>query len=434
MVTALNTLAGAPRPTNQDDRRVTIRSGDTLATLAAKHGTTADAFQQANPQLKNPDLIFPGQVLKLPAAAAAPQQLTVRSGDTLEALAATHSTTTAALRQANPQLKNPNLITPGQVLKLPSTPGAAAPSPASSVAAAPQLPTPAEVAAQLQARQRAAAGGRQIAARVVPQSPAQVSNLLPKTVGSATTAKDANVVATQVRGGPMKEGDSGPAVLAMQRLLGFSAGGQTGVYGPTTRAAVEAFQNQHLGMTTSSPGYGQFGKTTLAAVKAATESASIGAVTVSPQGRAQMDALLKHARSNTQGGSRGDCMAFVWGYMTRSGYGKLDNWNDLPGMNGALARGLPDHLNASAAHLKEAGLQRLDTSTTPPIKNPHDPRIPPGAVIVVAPGSYGTSHPTAGDIVVKGSRSGEFINDGPRMDYGTQGSWYGRILGVYVPE
>ena len=127
-------------------------------------------------------------------------------------------------------------------------------------------------------------------------------------------------------------------------------------------------------------------------------------------------------------------MAFVWGYMTRSGYGKLDNWNDLPGMNGALARGLPDYLNASAAHLKEAGMQRLDTATNPPIKNPHDPRIPPGAVIVVAPGSYGTRHPTAGDIVVRGTRSGEFINDGPRMDYGTQGSWFGRILGVYVPE
>jgi hypothetical protein len=127
-------------------------------------------------------------------------------------------------------------------------------------------------------------------------------------------------------------------------------------------------------------------------------------------------------------------MEYVWRYMTTSGYGKLDAWGDLPRMNGGLARGLPDYLNASPAHLKEAGLQRLDTATSPRITNPHDSRIPAGAIIVVAPGSYGTSHPTAGDIVVKGNRSGEFINDGPRMNYGTQGSWHGRILGVYVPE
>jgi hypothetical protein len=143
---------------------------------------------------------------------------------------------------------------------------------------------------------------------------------------------------------------------------------------------------------------------------------------------------VKYARDNNQGGSQGDCMKFVWGYMTKSGYGKLDAWGDLPNMNGDLARGMPDYLNANPAHLREAGLQRLDTSLNPPIKNPHDARIPAGAVIVVAPGSTGTRHPTAGDIVVKGTRAGEFINDGPRMSYGTESNWHGRILGVYVPE
>jgi hypothetical protein len=157
-------------------------------------------------------------------------------------------------------------------------------------------------------------------------------------------------------------------------------------------------------------------------------------VSISARGQAQMQQLVQHARANHAGGSGGRCMEYVWRYMTTSGYGKLDQWGDLPRMNGALARGLPDYLNASAAHLKEAGLVRLDTALHPPIRNPHDQRIPAGAVIVVAPGSTGTSHPTAGDIVVKGTHPGEFINDGPRMNYGTPSGWQGRILGVYVPE
>jgi hypothetical protein len=51
---------------------------------------------------------------------------------------------------------------------------------------------------------------------------------------------------------------------------------------------------------------------------------------------------------------------------------------------------------------------------------------------VVAPGSTGTAHATAGDIVIKGD--GRFINDGPNMDYGTKSTWTGKVLGVYIPK
>ena len=144
--------------------------------------------------------------------------------------------------------------------------------------------------------------------------------------------------------------------------------------------------------------------------------------------------LLSYARANNVGRSGGRCMEYVWRYMTKSGYGKLSNDDDLPGMDGNLARGFPDYLNQSQANLNEAGLQRLDSTLSPPITSPHDPRIPPGAIIVVAAGSYGTSHPTAGDIVVRGDRPGEFINDGPNMNYGSSASWYGQVRGVYVPK
>ena len=77
-------------------------------------------------------------------------------------------------------------------------------------------------------------------------------------------------------------------------------------------------------------------------------------------------------------------------------------------------------------------LVRID-NTNQKITNPHDPRIPDGAIIVVAPGSYGTAHPKAGDIVVKAGNR-HFINDQYKMDYGTSSIWFGEVLGVYVPK
>ncbi len=58
-------------------------------------------------------------------------------------------------------------------------------------------------------------------------------------------------------------GDRGPAVTELQRLLGLSAGGQSGVYGPTTEAAVKEFQSAH-----SIEANGRVGPTTFKALTA----------------------------------------------------------------------------------------------------------------------------------------------------------------------
>jgi hypothetical protein len=126
------------------------------------------------------------------------------------------------------------------------------------------------------------------------------------------------------------------------------------------------------------------------------------------------------------------CFNAVWGYLTRSGYGNLKKWGDLPDMPSGEARNFAEFMNSSQPNLDRAGLKRIDT-LKPPITNPHDSRIPVGAVIVVAAGSTGTRHATAGDIVIKGS-NGRFINDGPNMYYGTKSSWKGKVLGVYIPK
>lgn len=155
-------------------------------------------------------------------------------------------------------------------------------------------------------------------------------------------------------------------------------------------------------------------------------------IVISERGKTQMARIVEYARNNNTGRSGGMCFNAVWGYMTSSGYGNLNDWNDLPEMGDDEARHLSEYLNGAQSRLDEAGLQRIDNSLTPPITNPHDPRIPDGAIIVVSAGSTGTAHPTAGDVVVKaGDR---FINDGPNMNYGTRETWRGNILGIYIPK
>jgi peptidoglycan hydrolase-like protein with peptidoglycan-binding domain len=109
---------------------------------------------------------------------------------------------------------------------------------------------------------------------------------------------DAQDLALRIEtGNPIREGESGSHVLALQRLLGFGPGGQTGVFGPTTRGAVEDAQRRLLGMTPESPGWGGVGPLTYQALKDAEgirNASSSTAVAAAPTGHlrvlAQRDA------------------------------------------------------------------------------------------------------------------------------------------------
>jgi murein DD-endopeptidase MepM/ murein hydrolase activator NlpD len=61
---------------------------------------------------------------------------TVKSGDTLGAIASRHNTTVAAIMAANPQIKNPNAISVGQKITIPGS-SAPAPSPPPSTGGTP---------------------------------------------------------------------------------------------------------------------------------------------------------------------------------------------------------------------------------------------------------------------------------------------------------
>src|SRR5690606_36499184 len=83
---------------------VTVRSGDTLSGIAASNGVSLGALLGANPQISNPDLIHPGQTVKLPGGGGATHDVTVRSGDTLSGIAARNGVGLGALIAANPQI------------------------------------------------------------------------------------------------------------------------------------------------------------------------------------------------------------------------------------------------------------------------------------------------------------------------------------------
>jgi len=107
-------------PPTMNNGTYTVKAGDTLSGIAAKFGTSWQSLQAIN-NLPDPNKIYPGQVLKVPGGAAptppAAQTYTVKSGDTLSGIAAKYGTSWQHLAQIN-GLANPNLIYPGQVLKI----------------------------------------------------------------------------------------------------------------------------------------------------------------------------------------------------------------------------------------------------------------------------------------------------------------------------
>jgi LysM repeat protein len=128
--------AAAPAPAFTT---VEVRPGETLSALAQRYGTTAAALAAAN-GISNPDLINAGMVLQLPGqvsgtattAVTMVGSITVHAGDTLTSLAAHYGTTTAALAAAN-GISNPDLLFAGMRLTLPAAAvavaGSAAPGP-----------------------------------------------------------------------------------------------------------------------------------------------------------------------------------------------------------------------------------------------------------------------------------------------------------------
>ena len=105
--------------TNGDKTAITytVKKGDTLSEIAMKYGTTYQELARIN-NIANPNLIYAGQVIKINGTAET--TYTVKSGDTLSGIASKYGTTWQKLYEKNRSVigNDPNLIKPGQVLKI----------------------------------------------------------------------------------------------------------------------------------------------------------------------------------------------------------------------------------------------------------------------------------------------------------------------------
>lgn len=111
-------------PTEPDSPNYTnyvVKPGDTLFKISRAFGVSPDAIAEAN-GIVNPNLIYAGQVLKIPTAAPeTPPQTThtVNPGETLYKISLQYGVHWLAIAQAN-HLSSPYIIYPGQTLVIPS--------------------------------------------------------------------------------------------------------------------------------------------------------------------------------------------------------------------------------------------------------------------------------------------------------------------------
>ncbi len=151
--------AGSPQATTSYTTH-TVQPGESLASIAARYGVTYLELASLN-SLANPDVLFVGQVLRVPAPApppASPQPVsqpepqpvsqpqpqpvqttgtyTVRGGDSLAKIAAQFNINYFELARMN-GIVNPDILSVGMVLKVPGAP----PPPPAPAAPAPQEST-----------------------------------------------------------------------------------------------------------------------------------------------------------------------------------------------------------------------------------------------------------------------------------------------------
>jgi LysM repeat protein len=104
-----------PPPPPPGGKTYTVQKGDTLRKIAEKHNTIWQEILKVNPQIKNANLIYVGQVINLPAEVT---NHVVQKGDTLFKIATKYGTTVDKLLELNPTITNRNRIYVGQVIRV----------------------------------------------------------------------------------------------------------------------------------------------------------------------------------------------------------------------------------------------------------------------------------------------------------------------------
>ncbi|MEL7566564.1 MAG: LysM domain-containing protein [Dehalobacterium sp.] len=104
----------------------TVKSGDTLYAIAQHYKISLNDLIKANPQITDPNVLTIGLSICVPGVMPLPTPVectgevyTVQSGDTLSAIARRYNVTVSAILAANPAISDPNNIVVGQNICIP---------------------------------------------------------------------------------------------------------------------------------------------------------------------------------------------------------------------------------------------------------------------------------------------------------------------------
>jgi LysM repeat protein len=120
--TPTKTPAVTPLPGNLI--KVVVRSGESLLIYSFRYGVNGSSLVAVNPQLADPSLIFPGDIITIPVAVSfTPSRTTpffyvVAGGDTTTSIAGKFEMTSSTLLRANPSAS----FLPGETILIPAGP------------------------------------------------------------------------------------------------------------------------------------------------------------------------------------------------------------------------------------------------------------------------------------------------------------------------
>lgn len=106
------------KPVTERTTEYVIKRGDTLTKIAIEFDTTVERLVEEN-NISNPNLIYPGQILKITNVNNPVRTIeyTVKRGDTLTKIARAYNVSVQELVEEN-NILNPNLIYPGEIIQI----------------------------------------------------------------------------------------------------------------------------------------------------------------------------------------------------------------------------------------------------------------------------------------------------------------------------
>ena len=225
----------------------TVQRGDYLSKIAKLCGTTTAAMLDANPSITNWNLIYPGQVLKIPSSTTPAPGIggsvyIAKPGDTLNSIAALFKVSLQDLLKVNPSIADPNRIETGQKITLPTGAASVRTAGVSPVAGkAGDLVTLAVTGFKANAYLEIRFGLNENETEVVGNLQTDARGAILQTVGIPSSAKEGKSYIFLVR----VRTSSAEKAVSNSFLIGQSSGGNPSVYtvvrGDTLRKIADRF-------------------------------------------------------------------------------------------------------------------------------------------------------------------------------------------------